>query len=571
MKRLKVYNNANDEIVPNEKKSLLKLPVSWQYGLAFSISIILFMLSIAMTYSQFLIVKNDLDFLARVKGQYEVVTEIGEIQKAQRSTITEYIQYYNQELIQLYNEYHRNLNEKYKEMDSFSNEIEIEKISTRLYENDETVKNLFQEALLDAMSENDYERAFSLGVQVERLYDESESFIKVIKEVIKEREEVRLFKVEMQLNRTLWVLISAALLSTLIGISIMILVNRSVVKRLLDLVNVGNELSKGNFDIKPLTIHGNNELDQLSTVINKMSANLSHKITMINELNRDLEIKVLERTLTLSKTNDELNATLFSLKETQKQLVESEKIAALGHLVAGVAHEINTPIGTGYTAATYIQKEVKKFNEALKQNHVSRADFLKFMGDCGYSMDIIVSCLDTTIAIISAFKMLKIDDWAESRTTFYITEVLERVVLMNQTGFHERKVKYEILVDSNLKVRSYYHILIQVLDHLIKNALFHGFNIKKEGEIKIIATQKDQNLKLIVEDDGDGIDEAFLSSIFEPFSRRIVSTEHKGLGLTMIYNIVKSKLGGQIVCESKSGQYTRFILEFSNADDEVSL
>ncbi|KPL14156.1 MAG: hypothetical protein AMS26_11725 [Bacteroides sp. SM23_62] len=259
----------------------------------------------------------------------------------------------------------------------------------------------------------------------------------------------------------------------------------------------------------------------------------------------------------LEQQKEELQITLDNLKETQSQLVQSEKMAALGGLVAGVAHEINTPVGISVTAASSLAEETRLMADKYKTNKISRAEFKEYLNTANQSARLILANMEKAATMVQSFKQVSVDQSTEQKRKFKLREYTEDVIRSLYPKLKDKKIEIEINVRDDLELDSYPGIFSQVITNLVLNSLNHGFDQKEDGKIGIKATRDNGHLNLEFSDNGKGIPEDQLNKIFEPF----FTTDKKlgtGLGLHIVYNLVTQKLNGTIVCHSEVDRGTSF-------------
>jgi PAS domain S-box-containing protein len=284
----------------------------------------------------------------------------------------------------------------------------------------------------------------------------------------------------------------------------------------------------------------------------------------IRRLNAELEQRIAERTA-------ELEASLETLKRAQKQLVESEKMAALGSLVAGIAHEINTPIGVGVTAASYLELQTKKFTAQYASNTLKRSDLEQYVKVAQESATIILGNLNRAAHLIRSFKQVAVDRSTEEQRRFKLKEYLDDILLSLRP--HLKKTKPTVMVNcpENLELTSYPGSFSQILSNLIMNSLIHGFDDYKEGEITIDVSVDDTSLHISYHDNGKGISDTHLPRIFDPFFTTKRTQNNTGLGMHIVYNLITQQLNGTISCESTPGKGTTFSIEIPVCDLDVSM
>lgn len=278
------------------------------------------------------------------------------------------------------------------------------------------------------------------------------------------------------------------------------------------------------------------------------------------ELNTQLEVRVCERTRELQAANVELLRTLETLRLAKDQLVQSEKLAALGALVAGVAHELNTPIGNGLTMASSLEHKVQEFDHWLAQG-LKRSDLQRFLADLRLAADILVRNLVRAGDLVSSFKQVAVDQTSAHRRRFLLASVTSELLIT--LGPTIRKSHCTVTTDfgEELWMDSYPGPIGQVLTNLINNAIVHGFDAGASGRISVrVQAQGADRLLIEVHDDGRGIHPDNLHRVFEPFFTTRLGQGGSGLGLHIVHNLVTGVLGGVIDVHSQPGQGTTFSL-----------
>ncbi|MHC1699857.1 MAG: PAS domain S-box protein [Humidesulfovibrio sp.] len=282
---------------------------------------------------------------------------------------------------------------------------------------------------------------------------------------------------------------------------------------------------------------------------------------MIQRLNEGLEQRVHERTRQLEEANLELKETLEQLSRTHRQLVESEKMASLGGLVAGVAHEINTPVGIGVTAASHLEAKTKAMLAEYQAGALKRSRLEAFFGMCDESTRMILVNLRRASDLIRSFKQVAVDRSTEERRSFALRDYLEEVLLSLKPHLKKTAVTVELDCDPALVIDSYPGAYSQILTNLVMNALMHAYDPGQAGRLHLGISRDGERLRFIFRDDGKGIAPEHLDKIFEPFYTTKRGRGGTGLGLHILYNIVTQRLEGTVRCESVPGQGTTFTLD----------
>ena len=287
-----------------------------------------------------------------------------------------------------------------------------------------------------------------------------------------------------------------------------------------------------------------------------------HMEQQLQDLNDQLEEKVCQRTSELEATNNYLNKTLQQLKLTQHQLVESEKMAALGNLVAGISHEINTPIGIGVTAASHLSSEIDKLSHEFQQGTLARSQLTHFTDTATESCNLIMSNLNRASELIKSFKRVAVDQSQEIIRTFSLRNYLDEIILSLKPQLKQTLHHIVIHCDEHLEVAIDPGALSQIITNLIMNSIIHAFGPAEAGIIEIRVQIQQDDIFLTYRDNGKGIPSELLESIFEPFVTTRRNQGGSGLGTHIIYNLVTQRLKGRIKCESPLGEGAIFHMRF---------
>jgi len=287
---------------------------------------------------------------------------------------------------------------------------------------------------------------------------------------------------------------------------------------------------------------------------------LLKKTKEIEDLNTNLENRIRERTLELSQSNEKLKETLELLKETQNYLIEREKISALGDLVGGVAHEINTPIGITLTGITYLVENTREVMEKLKCNTLKRTELEKFLSTTIDTSNVIQSHMNRASKVIRSFKQIAVDQYTGDMQTINLKEYIENVVMSLHPELKKTRISIDIVGPDDIDITTYPGDIAQILTNLIMNTILHGYEEYEEGKIVIEIDKSPEEVTICYKDFGKGINDKNLKKIFEPFFTTARGRGGTGFGLSIVYNLVTQRLKGTIICESEEGKYTEFIL-----------
>jgi len=339
----------------------------------------------------------------------------------------------------------------------------------------------------------------------------------------------------------------------------------TMMRRLTRLIEATAKVKAGDLGARIGADAGVGELGQLAVAFDSMAEGLEQKERerslaeeRLRRLNEELEERVVQRTEQLAGANRDLQQTLEDLQRMQKQLVLSEKLAALGELVAGVAHEINTPVGVALSAGSTLAEKNRALAELFAGGEMKRSDLTQFLDDSREGTEMILVNLNRASNLIRSFKMVAVDQVSEHRRVFNVKTYIDEVLLSLRPKLKKTSHRVEVACAEDLVIESYPGAFSQILTNLIINSLTHGFEPEQAGTIRIEVGRTDSTLELRYIDNGKGMPAEVRDRIFEPFFTTARSHGSTGLGLHIVFNIVTRTLGGAIVCESEPGQGTSF-------------
>lgn len=283
----------------------------------------------------------------------------------------------------------------------------------------------------------------------------------------------------------------------------------------------------------------------------------------LRRLNEELELRVERRTSDLSKTNTELQEALDRLTLTQRQLLEAEKLASLGGLVAGIAHEINTPIGVGVTAASHLNEEARRMSRLLQAGDLKRSDLERFEHAVVEAAQIILRNLQRADQLVRSFKQVAVDQSTEDRRVVDVGVCIGEI--LTTLGPTLKKTPHSVTLDCPQPVicETAPGALYQIISNLVMNSLIHAFGPEKPGKIHIRVSRQESGIAVDYSDDGVGMDEVTSARIFDPFYTTRRGSGGSGLGMHIVYNLVTQILGGTIMVSSAPGEGISICIQFN--------
>jgi ligand-binding sensor domain-containing protein/signal transduction histidine kinase len=290
----------------------------------------------------------------------------------------------------------------------------------------------------------------------------------------------------------------------------------------------------------------------------------------LRALNEELELRVERRTADLRAANLELQHALDRLTLTQRQLVESEKLASLGGLVAGIAHEINTPLGIGVTAASHLAEEANRLSKLLRENRLGRSDLDRFQHAARESAELILRNLQRADRLVKSFKQVAVDQSTEDRRVVELGSCVNEII--TTLGPTLKKTPHRIVLDCAQPVicETAPGALYQIITNLVMNSLAHGFVDDRAGTILLKIRHDEQGIVIDYQDNGVGMEELTRTRIFDPFFTTRRGQGGSGLGMHIVYNLVTQSLGGSIRVDSAPGQGIAVVIRLAGGPRAIS-
>ena len=271
-------------------------------------------------------------------------------------------------------------------------------------------------------------------------------------------------------------------------------------------------------------------------------------------LNQNLEDKVKQRT-------KELQESIDILKDTQQKLVQSEKMAALGDLVAGFAHEVNTPLGICVTILSLQLDTLKNLKEQYSTGELTAEDIEVYMNKSDEQLLVAQRNTNRAATLIKSFKQVAVDQSHEVVTNIDMKDYIEMIISSNSPKIKQAKIRVNLIIPDNLKFKTYPGAWAQIVTNLIDNSIAHAFtDISREAEITI-EVERNKHIELIYTDNGVGMTQEVSTRVFEPFYTTKRGQGGTGLGMHIVYNLVTQKLKGTIDCTSRPNEGVSFIIE----------
>ncbi len=385
---------------------------------------------------------------------------------------------------------------------------------------------------------------------------------------------------DQELQGTLWsqiiqMILLGVVLSVILAISIQ-QITRPFKTIKAGIETVGRSETKGD-----IIVETNDELEELANQFNKMRHRIEDDNRKIQSMNHNLEQIVTERTRELNRKNQELETSfeevhevkdqlevkntelehvVSELRGAQEQLVQSAKMALLGELVAGVAHEINTPIGVSLTMSTFMENEIDDLIKDVESGKITKRKLMSDLETFSDSTSSMTRNLIRAGDLIASFKQVAVDQSSHQSRTFYFKEYMDEILRNLHGKYKKRPITFDIQIPDDLVIESYPGAYSQIFTNLTMNALIHAYDLEDEGTITISANASDDRLNIWFSDDGCGILSEEITKVFEPFFTTKRDSGGSGLGLSIVFNTVEQVLRGKVTVSSIEGEGTTFYI-----------
>ncbi|WJG10824.1 ATP-binding protein [Aliiglaciecola sp. LCG003] len=426
----------------------------------------------------------------------------------------------------------------------------------------------------------DLELAFGIMNDSTFLFNELNNQLLSLNETTQKSIQSTIIQKRKELKKAANISILIALILIVVSTSITILFSSRLSKKLRYLIGYLREIvikGKPNDDklsieadeIKTLNLVAVQVTEAIKQLESEVSSRIKAEETARN-LNRELEDRVAIRTQDLQKSNDELISTLEKLQQTQKKLIENDKMAALGGLVAGIAHELNTPIGTALTGITLIQDKIRDIIDHFDQNVLTKRELKEGLNTIDKRFGISLISVQRAAQQIKSFKLVAVDTTADEIRNINLKSYLEDI-LMSLKPRIKKGHRIKVACPEKTTINSYPGALVQIFTNLIMNSLIHGFNHDRDGTISIAVTELADQVKLLYCDNGKGISSEVEKVFFNPFFTTNRGAGGTGLGTHIIYNLVTQQLKGDITIVQNHGPGLCFCITIPKLNQQMTI
>ncbi len=341
-------------------------------------------------------------------------------------------------------------------------------------------------------------------------------------------------------------LFSIFALGITLSIILVDLIIRTSMKPFKLIVENGTQIARGDY-----TLNMPHSYLQRKDEIGEIADSFQRIVDLFRNENLTLENRIEEK-------NKELEAQYA-------HIIDTEKAASLGNLVAGITHEVNTPIGTSLSTATYLEREILRLREKFMSGELTKKEFERHIETSLESITILTESLDRAAELVKSFKQVAVDQSSQMKFTFDLRETFDSVITSLRHEYKNTKHQINNKCPIGLTLNSNPGEFSQVITNLIMNSLIHGFEGVEAGQVEIDAVQTDEETIITYSDNGVGMDESVLEKAFEPFFTTNRAQGNSGLGMHIVRTIIVEKLGGTLNCDSQPGQGVKFEMRIPNA------
>ena len=264
----------------------------------------------------------------------------------------------------------------------------------------------------------------------------------------------------------------------------------------------------------------------------------------------------------LRQRNKELAGSMDTLKHAQEQLLESERMASLGGLVAGIAHDVNTPLGVSVTAASFLQERLNNLKTDFEDKSLTSKNMASFIDEAEQTALLLLNNLERASDLIASFKQVAVDQTSETEREINLNNYINEIIQSLKPSFKHTEYQINVSCPQNLVVTCAPGAIAQIVTNMVMNSITHGFEGRAKGSITLEVKEENNTVSLYYSDDGKGLSEEELSKLFDAFYTTKRGKGGSGLGTHIMYNLVTQSLNGQIEAQSSIDKGLEYFIRF---------
>jgi signal transduction histidine kinase len=372
------------------------------------------------------------------------------------------------------------------------------------------------------------------------------STIDILSKSIRQRDQIAYERFEQTMQEVYVRIAIVAVLALSISVLVGLAIAASIVRPLRDLMSAMRAIVAGDYARPVQDVSARDEIGAMARAVEVFRENAIAKLAAEKEL---------------KAAKERAEGALRELQETQKSLIEAEKLAALGGLVAGVAHEVNNPVGISLTVASSFARRCELFAQEVSDGQIRRSKLDEFIAGSKEAAKQLLANLNRAADLIQSFKQVAVDRSHTERRLFDLAESTDQIVVSLRPALKRSAISLTVDVPAGIQMDSYPGPYGQVLTNLVLNSLAHAFPERSAGTMRISARRiGTEQVEVQFADDGSGMSEDVQRRAFEPFFTTRRSRGGTGLGLHIVYNLITRPLGGRLRLESEPGRGTIFVI-----------
>jgi len=264
----------------------------------------------------------------------------------------------------------------------------------------------------------------------------------------------------------------------------------------------------------------------------------------------------------LRQRNQELASSMNTLKQAQEQLLESERMASLGGLVAGIAHDVNTPLGVSVTAASFLQERLNNLKTDFEDKSLTSKNMASFIDEAEQTALLLLNNLERASDLIASFKQVAVDQTSETEREIVLNDYINEIIQSLKPSFKQKEYQINVSCPADLVVTCPPGAIAQIVTNMIVNSITHGFEGRITGTITLEVKEEGNMVSLYYSDNGKGLSEEELSKLFDAFYTTKRGKGGSGLGTHIMYNLVTQSLNGQIEAQSAIDEGLEYFIRF---------
>jgi signal transduction histidine kinase len=264
----------------------------------------------------------------------------------------------------------------------------------------------------------------------------------------------------------------------------------------------------------------------------------------------------------LRKKNSELANSMGNLQLAKDQLVESERMASLGGLVAGITHDVNTPLGVGVTAASFLQERLNNLKTSFEEKSLTTKNMENFINEAEQTANLLLTNLNRASELIASFKQVAVDQTSETEREINLNDYIRDIIKSLKPSFKHNNHEIVVSCPEDLYIRCAPGAIAQIVTNMIVNSLVHGFEDTNDGKITLDVSTDNNTIEMRYRDNGKGLSNDDLDKLFDAFFTTKRGEGGSGLGTHIMYNLVTQSLSGHIEAQSKPGDGLQYTIRF---------